>query len=124
MTQSSKDGTRLAKRSFIVLGIVYVIFAAPQLVPSLSIISLLTLPLKMALVGTVSFSLNPIAPYALLLTGIILLIIGYLLAKRNIIGVYLGWLFILVGAITLYINYILLNILPLVILILVVYANY
>lgn len=101
MTQSTNDGTRLARRSFILLGIMYIIFAVSTLIPSLAIVSLFTMPLKMVLVGPIAFHSTSVAiSYALLLTGLVLLVIGYLLRKRNIIGVYLGWLFILVGVVT------------------------
>ncbi|MDO8572868.1 MAG: hypothetical protein Q7S11_03840 [bacterium] len=124
MAQSPKDGTRLAKRSFIVLGIVYIVFAISDLVPSFAIVSLLTLPLKMAFVGAISFSSSPMVSYVVLLAGIVLLVAGYLLAKRNIIGAYLGWVFILMGAIAIFSKGMFINVIPLVILTYLIYVNY
>lgn len=119
-----KDGTRYAKRSFDVLGFIYVIFAVSTLVPSLALLDLLLFPLKASLVGLWSASSEGMMPYALLLTGIVLLVAGYLLSKRKIAGVYLGWLFVLVGAIVLFSNNIALNALPLLILTYIAYVNY
>ncbi len=125
MIQSTKDGARLAKRAFIILGIIYIIFAVSDLIPSLAIISLLMLPLKIALVGTVAFSLSSSSMfiYAILLAGVFLLIAGHLIAKRNIMGVYLGWLFILVGVVTI-LGKISMNVIPLIVLMNLIYVNY
>ncbi|MHB8651609.1 MAG: hypothetical protein ACYC8S_00525 [Minisyncoccota bacterium] len=123
MIQSSKDGTRLAKRSFVVLGTVYIIFAISKLFAG-GILSLFLLPLMMALAGTPAFSSSLMTVYMFLLVGVVLITAGYLLVKGNVIGVYLGWVFILAGVIIVYNNNISLNTVPLVLLVYIAYVNY
>ncbi len=71
--ENYKDPVRTTKSIYFVLGLLYVVL------------------------GAILFVSKPFVASVLIPLGILLLVIAYLLSKRNILGIYLGWLFVVLG---------------------------
>lgn len=82
-----KNPVKTAKRNSFALGFLYIIL------------------------GVFFFSTQPVMGYTFVPLGILLLIAAYLLGKKNIYGVYLGWAFVVFGSIMAFLNSALLSLL-------------
>ncbi len=78
--ENYKNPVKTAKINYFALGFLYII------------------------IGAILFISKPIVGSVLIPLGIFLFVIAYLLGKKNIFGIYLGWLFIAVGFILSFVN--------------------
>lgn len=75
-----KDPVKTAKRNFFALGFLYIIL------------------------GVFLLPIQPVMGYTLLPLGVLLLIVAFLLGKKNVYGIYLGWLFVAFGSIVAFLS--------------------
>ncbi len=79
--ENHKDPVKTARSNYVALSFLYIV---------LSIL--------------LFFGAKSKAVYYLFPSAIFLIVISYLLSKRRMIGIYLGWLFILIGVLSVFIN--------------------
>lgn len=83
--ENHKDPVKTARSNYFALGFFYV------------------------LLGVLFFGTKQNTAILFVLVGIFLFYAGYLLSKRNILGIYLGWLFVIVGFVSAIFNGVLIS---------------
>lgn len=75
-----KNPIKTAQRNFLAIGLLYIIL------------------------GFLFYSAKPEVSLGILIAGVLVLIAAYFLGKRKMVGVYLGWVFVLFGVVSIFVN--------------------